>query len=78
MPLVGTCHFLSVSAVETEAATTTEEIWRYVLIQIWSFCAGRKTSCSGIFAYVCTEKLSFVDYLRTAQKIHLYRIGVCA
>ena len=27
MPLVRTCHFLSVSAVETEAATTTEEIW---------------------------------------------------
>ena len=27
MPLVGTCHFLSVPAVETEAATTTEEIW---------------------------------------------------
>ena len=51
---------------------------RYVLIQIWSFCAGRKTSCSGIFAYVCTEKLSFVDNLRTAQKIHLYRIGVYA
>ena len=41
---------------------------RYVLIQIWSFCAGRKTSCSGIFAYVCTEKLSFVDYLSIAQK----------
>ena len=38
------------------------------MIQIWSFCAGRKTSCSGIFAYVCTEKLAFVDYLRTAQK----------
>ena len=36
---------------------------RYVLIQIWSFCAGRKTSCGGIFAYVCTEQLSFVDYL---------------
>ena len=49
----------------------------YVLIQIWSFCAGRKTSCGGMFAYVSTEKLAFVDYLRTAQKIHLYRIGVC-
>ena len=44
------------------------EQMRYVLIQIWSFCAGRKTSCGGIFAYVCTEKLAFVDYLRTAQK----------
>ena len=38
------------------------------MIQIWSFCAGRKTSCRGIFAYVCTEKLYFVDYLRTALK----------
>ena len=38
------------------------------MIQIWSFCAGRKTSCSGIFAFVCTEKLAFVDYLCTAQK----------
>ena len=53
-------------------------IMRYVLIQIWSFCAGRKTSCGEIFAYVSTENLAFVDYLRTAQKIHLYRIGVCA
>ena len=41
-------------------------------------CAGRKRSCDGFFAYVCTEKLAFVDYLRTAQKIHWYRIGVCA
>ena len=54
------------------------DFWRYVLIQIWSFCAGRKTSCGGIFAYVSTEKLAFVDYMRTAKKIHLYRIGVCA
>ena len=38
------------------------------MIQIWSFFAGRKTSCGGIFAYVSTEKLAFVDYLRTAQK----------
>ena len=52
--------------------------WRYILIQIWSFCAGRKTSRSGMFAYVCTEKLAIMDYLRTAQKIHCYRIGVCA
>ena len=44
------------------------QYWRYVLIQIWSFCVGRKTSCTGIFAYVCTEKLAFVDYLRAAQK----------
>ena len=42
------------------------------MIQNWSFCAGRKTSCGGIFAYVCTEKDAFVDYLRTAQKVHLY------
>ena len=26
----------------------------------------------------CTEKLVSVDHLRTAQKINLYRIGVCA
>ena len=47
------------------------KIWsrlRYVLIQIWSFCAGRKPSCGGFFAYVCIENLAFVDYLRTAQK----------
>ena len=48
------------------------------MIQIWSFCAGRKTSRGGYFAYVCTEKLAFVDYMRKAQKIHCYRIGVCA
>ena len=41
---------------------------RYILIKIWSFCTGRKTSCGGFFAYMCTEKLALVDYLRTAQK----------
>ena len=42
---------------------------RHVLIQIWSFCVGRKTSTGGFFAYVCTaEKLAFVDYMRTAPK----------
>ena len=48
------------------------------MIQIWSFCAGRKPSCGGFFAYVCIEKLAFVDYLRTAQKSIKYMIGVCA
>ena len=41
---------------------------RYVLIQIWSVCVGRKTSTGGFFAYVCTEKLAFVDCRRTAPK----------
>ena len=41
---------------------------RYVLIQIWSFCVGRKTSTGGFFAYVCTDRLAFVDYMRTAPK----------
>ena len=48
------------------------------MIQIWSFCAGRKPSHGGFFAYVCIEKFAFVDYLRTAQKSIKYRIGVCA
>ena len=43
---------------------------RYGLLQIWSFCAGPKPSCGGFFAHTCIEKLAFVDYLRTAQKIH--------
>ena len=43
---------------------------RYVLIQIWSFCAGRKPSCGRFFAHVCIEKIAFVDYLPAAQKIH--------
>ena len=46
---------------------------RYVLIQIWSFCVGHKTSTGGFFAYVCTEKLAFVDYMRTAPKNPLIR-----
>ena len=50
---------------------------RYVLIQIWSFCAGRKTSCSGILAYVCTGKLAFVDYLRTAQNPFVQDWSLC-
>ena len=41
---------------------------RYVLIQIWSFCTCRKASCGGCFAYLCIEKLAFVDYLCTAPK----------
>ena len=51
---------------------------RYVLIQIWSFCAGRKPSCGGLFAYVCIEKLAFVDN-SIQRKISIkYRIGACA
>ena len=46
----------------SDSGIQTSLLWRYVLIQIWSFCAGRKTSCGGIFAYVCTEKLASVDY----------------
>ena len=41
---------------------------RYLLIQIWSFCAGRKKSYGGVFAYIFATEHS-EEYLHITQII---------